>query len=99
MVLLPRLNLLPARLSTAAAPPATEVSVALPREVLPRVKFTVPAGNVEPLAALTVAVIVVVAVWPRLEGLAAAEVAVATAGTVTVTVPEAVEPLNLASPP
>ena len=52
-----------------------------------------------PLAALTVAVIVVVAFWAMVDGFAATVVVVAAAATVTLTVAGAEEPLNLLSPP
>jgi hypothetical protein len=61
IVLLPTLNLLPATLKTAAAIPPVTVNVALPRDVFPRAKFTVPAGRAAPAVAFTVAVTVVVA--------------------------------------
>jgi len=99
MLLLPRLNLLPATLNTAAAIPPVTVNVSLPRDVFPTVKFTVPAGRAVPVVALTMAVTVVAAFCAMPGGLAAATVVVAAGGTAVVTVTEAVEPLNLPSPP
>jgi hypothetical protein len=61
ILLLPRLNLLPATLNTADAIPPATVNVALPRDVVPRAKFTVPEGNAAPVLAFTIAVTVVVA--------------------------------------
>src|SRR5580658_5541934 len=94
MLLLPALNLLPATLNTAAVIPPVAVSVALPREVFPRAKLTVPAGRAVPLAAFTIAVTVVAALAAIVGGLAAATVVVAASGRATVTVTDAVEPLK-----
>src|ERR1700676_4249326 len=58
MLLLPTLNPLPATLNTAAAIPPVTVNVALPSDVFPRAKFTVPAGRAVPLAAFTITVMV-----------------------------------------
>jgi hypothetical protein len=99
MLLLPALNLLPATLNTAAAIPPVTVNVALPRDVFPTAKFTVPAGRAVPLAALTIAVTVVVALGAIDGGLAAAIVVVAAGGRATVTITEAVEPLKALLPP
>jgi len=99
MLLLPRLNLLPATLNTAAAIPPVTVKVALPRDVLPRAKFTVPAGRAVPLAAFTIAVTVVVSLGAMVGGLAAATVVVATGGRATATVTDAVEALKVLLPP
>jgi hypothetical protein len=99
MVLLPTVSLLPATLNAAAAVPPVVVNVALPRDVFPRVKFTVPAGRAEAVLAFTIAVTVVAAFWAMLGGLAAATVVVAAGARATVTVTEAVEPLKLLSPP
>jgi hypothetical protein len=90
--------LLPATLNTAAAIPPVTVRVALPSDVFPRAKLTVPAGRVVPLAAFTIAVIEVAAFAAIVGGLAAATVVVAAGGRATVTVTEAVEPLKLALP-
>jgi hypothetical protein len=99
MLLLPGLNLLPATLNTAAAIPPVTVNVALPRDVFPSAKFTVPAGRAAPVVAFTVAVTVVVAFCAMVGGLAVVTVVVAAGARATVTVTEAVEPPNLLSPP
>src|ERR1700722_9860778 len=98
MVLLPAFSLLPATVNTAAAIPPVAVNVALPSDVFPRAKFTVPVGRAAPVAAFTIAVIAVVALCAMLDGLAAATVVVAPGGRATVMVTEAEEPLNLLSP-
>jgi hypothetical protein len=98
MVLLPALNLLPATLKTAAAIPPVTVNVALPRDVFPRLKLTVPVGRADPLAAFTRAVTEVVALGAIVGGLAAATVVVAAGGRATVTVTEAVDPPKLLLP-
>jgi len=98
MVLLPTLNLVPGTLNTAAVIPPVAVRVALPRDVFPRAKLTAPAGRAVPLAAFTIAVIVVVAFGAIVGGLAAATVVVAASGIATVTVTEAVEPLKAPLP-
>jgi hypothetical protein len=95
MVLLPALNLLPATLKTAAAIPPVTVNVALPRDVFPSVKLTVPVGRADPLAAFTMAVTEVVAFVAIDGGLAAATVVVAAGGTVTSTV---ADPADAAKP-
>jgi hypothetical protein len=61
MLLLPGLNLLPATLNAAVAVPPVAVNAAAPRDVFPRAKLTVPDGRTEPVAALTTAITVVVA--------------------------------------
>ena len=86
----------PYTVSVALAVPPLPDSVALPRVVLPSLKAMVPAGATVPLAALTVAVSAVDPADAMVEGLAATDVVVATAGAVTVTV---VEPLELAKFP
>jgi hypothetical protein len=98
MLLLPRLNLLPATLKTAAVIPPVTVNVALPRDVFPRANVTAPSGRAAPLAAFTIAVTVVVALEAIAGGLAAATVVVAASGRATETVTEAVELLKLLLP-
>src|ERR1700722_15485982 len=98
IVLLPSANLLPATLTTADAIPAETVSVALPKEVLPIAKLTVPAGSVEPDAGLTMAVTCVVEFCAKVGGLAATTVAVIPGSAVTVTVVAPVDAANLLSP-
>jgi hypothetical protein len=87
--------LLPATLNTAAAIPLVTVKVALPRDVLPRAKLTVPAGRAVPLAAFTIAVTVVVALGAMVAGLAAATVVVAVTDAVTTTT---TDPADAAKP-
>lgn len=96
--MLPMVNLLAATLSTADAIPPEVVMFALPREVLPIAKATVPPGKVVPVTGFTVAVTCVDAFCATVAGLAAARVVVETGGNTTVTITEAVEPLKLALP-
>ncbi len=99
--MLPVASWLPVTLRKAAGPnePADDDRVAAPREVFPRLKVTVPVGNAVPDAALTVTVMVVLPVGAMLAEPAVTPVVVATVGGVIVTVTEAVDPLNLLSPP
>jgi|SRR5580658_5878592 hypothetical protein len=95
MLLLPVLNLLPATLNTAAAAPSMAVNVALPSEVFPIVKVTLPATAALPLAAFTIAVNWVVALNAMLAGLAATTVVVATGDAVTSTIAEPADTAKL----
>jgi hypothetical protein len=98
MVLLPRLNLLPATLTEADAIPAETVNVALPSEVLPIAKLTVPVGKVDPAAGFTMAVTWVVAFCAKVGGLAATTVVVRAGAAATVTITEPADTANLLSP-
>ena len=90
---------MPLTVNVAEAIPAETVNAALPSVAAPSVKFTVPVGNAEPLEAFTSAVSAVLAFWAKVGGLAATVVVVETVAAVTVTAAEAVDPLNLLSPP
>jgi len=78
--------------------PPVAASVALPSEVVPRAKLTVPDGEAAPVAGLTKAVTVVVEFCAMVGGLAAATVVVAAGGRAAVTVTEAAEPLKVLLP-
>ena len=87
---------LPAPTDSVAVPKEPEpTSDAAPSKADPAKNDTLPAGAALPLAGLTVAVNSVVPVAGMLAGAAVSEVVVATDGTATVTVADAVEPLKL----
>ena len=104
MELLPPTRLDPFTVSVAAADPPDPASVAVPRagELAPELaaNVTVPVGDVVPLAALTVTVSTVEALWAMLVGFAASEAVLAMSGAVTVTVTAAeTELLKFVAPP
>jgi hypothetical protein len=69
----------------AVAVPPEPARLAVPRVTVPAVKVTVPVGDVVPLAAFTVTVTTVEALWAMLVGFAASEAVVVTSGAVTLT--------------
>ena len=72
--------------------------LAVPRVLVPRRKVTEPAGKVVPLTGWTEAVITVLPFVVMLAGLAETVVVVATAGAVTVTEVDALEPVKAELP-
>jgi len=84
--LLPPARLLPFTVRAAVTVPPEPASAAVPRERPPAEKVALPVGAVLPLAAFTVTVKTVDALWAILAGLAANEAVVAVRGAATVTV-------------
>jgi hypothetical protein len=84
--LLPAARLLPFTVSVAVTVPPEPASAAVPNAVPPAEKLTLPVGAVLPLAAVTVTVKTVDALWAILTGLAANKAVVAIRGAATVTV-------------
>src|SRR5580658_4233113 len=99
MVSAPNARLVPLTVNVAAAPepevPEVDaIRLAVPRDVLPAAKATVPTGALLPVACFTVAVSTVEAVCAIDAGLATITSEVAVAGAATETVAEAVELLK-----
>ena len=86
-VLVPTARPLPFTFNVAVSVPPVVASVAVPREVVPSLKETVPVGEAVPEAGLMVAVNCVVPVDAMLVGFAVVAMVVATGGTVTLTSP------------
>lgn len=96
----PAARLVPLTVSVPVALVPETVSVAVPRDAPPAVNETVPDGAAVPLAAFTLAVRTIEALWAMLAGLAATVSVVDTAAAVTITVmAEEVEAVRLALPP
>jgi hypothetical protein len=85
MVLLPGVRLLPFTVRIPEDVALDCVSCTDPKRTFPSENVTLPAGTVVPLVGLTVAVTCVVPLDAMVDGLAEAEVAVATGGAATVT--------------
>jgi len=66
----------------AEAEPPDTTTGALPKDLLPDTKTTVPAGCAEPVTGLTIAVSCVVAVWGKDDGLAVRDIVVPTIAAV-----------------